>query len=237
MRNENKNKSNFFNFKKKFFCSGVTYSFYQGWSSLILIKCNMKKNKQLGFNKIIELFPKIKNKEKFLIITNGKIKNNLRFKKKYLIPYDVINSFSNFEKLEIKSQNQSEFFIISAKTKGKSNKKIKLFNIKKDVKPKNLWGGKCISRPYAGKNINIVLFDLKKGFEFKDSGHVNEQITWLNKGEMNFYSGRKNKKLKINQGIDIGCLHKHGGISKGAIGFDAFFPKRKENKYKNSLTK
>ena len=30
--------------------------------------------------------------------------------------------------------------------------------------------------------------------------------------------------------------HQHGGISRGAVGFDAFFPKRKEKNYKQ-LTK
>lgn len=235
MNNTNKNKSNFFDFNKKNLSKGVKYSFYRGWSSLILIKVNMDKKKRLDIKKIIKIFPEINNKEKFLVVTSGKIQNNSSFKKKYLLPYDIINSFSNFNKLTMISEKNSEFFLISAKTKGKSTKKINLFNIKKDIKPKNLWGGKCISRPFEGKNLNIVLFNLKKGFKFNDTGHINEQITWLKKGEMHFYSGRKKKKLKVNEGIDVGCYHKHGGVSKGAVGFDVFFPKRKENKYKNSL--
>ena len=234
MKNVNKNNSIFFDFKNHFLNKGVDYSFYRGWSSLIVIKCNMQKASILKMEKIIKLFPEIDNKEKFLVVTNGKLQDNTKIKKKYLLPYDVINSFSSFKKLEIISKKKSEFFLISAKTKSKTNKKMNFFNIKKDIKPKNLWGGKGISRPYEGKDIHLVLFNLKKGFKFNDNGHVNEQITWLKKGEMKFYSGKKNKKLKTNQGIDVGYFHKHGGLSKGAIGFDVFFPKRKESKYKNS---
>ena len=32
---------------------------------------------------------------------------------------------------------------------------------KKDIKPKNLWGGRCISRVYYGNKLNVVMFDLK----------------------------------------------------------------------------
>ena len=79
------------------------------------------------------------------------------------------------------------------------------------------------------------MFDLKKGFKFKDNGHSNEQITWLVSGSMNFYSDHLKDKLTIQKGIDIGPFHKHGGLSNGAIGFDAFFPKRFEKKYKHKV--
>ena len=42
-------------------------------------------------------------------------------------------------------------------------------------------------------------------------------------------------KLTKQKGVDIGPFHKHGGISNGAIGFDAFFPKRNEKKYKREV--
>ena len=51
-------------------------------------------------------------------------------------------------------------------------------------------------RPYEGKSITLVLFDLKKGFKFNDKGHKNEQITWLINGEMKFYAQNKTKTLK-----------------------------------------
>ena len=44
---------------------------------------------------------------------------------------------------------------------------------------------------------------------------------------------KKKKLLKVDEGTSIGKNHFHGGISNGAIGFDAFFPKRDETKYKN----
>ena len=78
------------------------------------------------------------------------------------------------------------------------------------------------------------MFDLKKGFKFHDDGHKNEQITWLLSGEMEFYADNKKKLLKVGDGVSIGKNHSHGGISNGAIGFDAFFPKRDEDRYKKS---
>ena len=50
---------------------------------------------------------------------------------------------------------------------------------------------------------------------------------------MNFHSNGESKTLTSeNGGIDVGPNHSHGGVSAGAIGFDAFFPKRQEAKYR-----
>ena len=49
---------------------------------------------------------------------------------------------------------------------------------------------------------------------------------------MDFYSDKIKNKLTDKIGVDIGPNHSHGGISNGAIGFDAFFPKRAETNYK-----
>ena len=78
----------------------------------------------------------------------------------------------------------------------------------------------------------MVLFDLKPGFKFEDKGHSNEQITWVITGSMDFYANGEKKTIKPGIGVDIGPNHIHGGISSGAMGFDAFFPKRQEIKYK-----
>ena len=51
---------------------------------------------------------------------------------------------------------------------------------------------------------------------------------------MDFYSNNSKKTLTVAHGVDIGPNHVHGGLSAGAIGFDAFFPKREESKYKKS---
>ena len=94
------------------------------------------------------------------------------------------------------------------------------------IKEKNLWCGQIISRPYEGKGLTLVLFDLKPGFKFEDKGHANEQITWLISGKMDFHANGKNKTLTSDIGVDIGPNHIHGGVSGGALGYDAFYPKR-----------
>ena len=92
-------------------------------------------------------------------------------------------------------------------------------------------------KPYEGKELTVVLFDLKQGFKFEDKGHDNEQITWLIDGEMAFYANEEKKKLTSDVAVSIGPNHVHGGVSGGALGFDAFFPKRIEEKYKKDLNK
>ena len=37
------------------------------------------------------------------------------------------------------------------------------------------------------------MFDLKPGFKFHDEGHINEQITWVIKGNMDFYVSKIKK--------------------------------------------
>ena len=49
---------------------------------------------------------------------------------------------------------------------------------------------------------------------------------------MDFYVKNLKKKLCSGLGVDIAGYDVHGGISNGAIGFDAFYPKREEEKYK-----
>ena len=123
--------------------------------------------------------------------------------------------------------------MISSRKSKKVDGKSVAFNFIKDVEKKDLWGGEIISRPYEGKELTLVLFELKQGFKFKDNGHPNQQITWLVEGEMIFHSDNIEKLLNKDTGVSIGPNHAHGGISKGAMGFDAFFPKRVEQKYKN----
>ena len=84
MKHVNKNKSTFFDFKNIFLNKDIVYSFYRGWSGLIVIKCNLQKGSHLKMEKIIQLFPEIKNKEKFVITTSGKLQNNIKISKKYL---------------------------------------------------------------------------------------------------------------------------------------------------------
>ena len=102
----------------------------------------------------------------------------------------------------------------------------------KDIDPKDIWGGQCISRVFNGDSLNLVLFDLKSGFKFHDEGHMNEQLTWVIEGEMDFYVNKLKNKLSSGSGVDIASFDVHGGISNGAVGFDAFYPKRGEKIYK-----
>ena len=142
--------------------------------------------------------------------------------------FDALNISSDEKNYEIKSLEDSIIFIISSENFKKGGLESEYFNFKKDIKPIDIWGGQCISRPYSGKELNIVLFDLKPGFKFSDKGHANEQITWLINGSMNFYCNSINQELTDLTGVDIGPNHEHGGVSNGAVGFDAFFSKKRK---------
>ena len=52
---------------------------------------------------------------------------------------------------------------------------------------------------------------------------------------MDFYSSNLKGILTNINGIDIGPNKIHGGVSNGAVGFDAFFPKREDSKYKQTI--
>ena len=233
MSNTNKIESNFFNFEKKILTNEIKTSHYLGWNSLMIAKFEITKNKMLDDRIIDSTYPDLKDKQKIFIVTKGVLELKIDNKKNVLAEYDAFDLATNNEKFEIAAKENSIFFIISAKNLDSQTGTNAYFNFKKDLEKKDLWGGQCISRLYESRELTIVLFDLKNGFEFEDKGHANEQITWLIDGKMNFYSNGISKTLTPeNGGIDIGPHHVHGGVSEGAIGFDAFFPKRQEAKYK-----
>lgn len=209
---------------------------YEGWHGLYLIKINLKKNEELSSNYLKNKFPEIYNKEKILVVVKGQLQ--IETKSKFVLNnYDALNYFLEDKKSRITCLENTSFFIVSSKELEIVDGKEVFFNFKKDIDVRDLWGGQCISRPYEGVGLNLVLFDLKPGFKFEDKGHANEQITWVIEGEMNFHSNGLKKKLTPYNGVDIGPKHPHGGISNGAIGFDVFYPKRKESKYKKNLHK
>jgi len=224
-----KNKSSYFDFKKSAHSGSFDFSMYEGWNSLVVIKFKLEKDQDLTSSFIKLKFSEIYNKEKILVVVKGILKVSLKKKYFLLKEFDALNFFSDEYKIECKEN--TEAYLVSAKNLNVYDKDSISFNFKNDIKPKDLWGGQCISRVYAGENLNLVMFDLKPGFKFNDKGHSNEQITWVIKGEMNFYSNKIEKKLNQFNAVDIGENHEHGGISNGAIGFDAFYPKRKEEKY------
>ena len=204
---------------------------YTGWSGLNLVKFILKKNDTINFSMLNEIFPDLSNKEKIFFTTVGNINFDYSKKNINLNKFDAIDLNSAKDYSFNSSENTTLFMISSNKSKTSDNRSF-CFNFKKDIEARNLWGGKIISRPYEGQDLTIVLFELKPGFKFEDKGHQNEQITWLTEGEMDFYSDGIKKNLKTDMGVSIGPNHIHGGLSNGAIGFDAFFPKRVEKKYK-----
>lgn len=204
---------------------------FSGWSGLELFKFNLPMGKSISNLHISEFRPDVDDKEKIFFTTEGNIKfvyENLNLELKKFDAVDLSDGKNySFEALE-----ETFLFMVTSKNSQKINEKIKIFNFKKDLEKRDLWGGQIISRPYEGKELTLVLFELKSGFKFDDKGHPNHQITWLTSGEMDFYSNGKKDLLNSDKGISIGPNHLHGGISKGAVGFDAFYPKRIEEKYK-----
>ena len=66
-----------------------------------------------------------------------------------------------------------------------------------------------------GEDLNLVLFDLKTGFKFHDQ-LSKRTITWVIKGEMDFYV-KNLKKLNPGLGVDIASFDTHGGVSNQAL--------------------
>ena len=216
--------------------NNIDFSSYFGWSGLNVTKFIIPEASEITNFQLNHIFPDLKEKEKIFVI----IKGNIDFKSNdldaTLNELDAVDIISKTVDYNFKALSDASIFMISSvKSKISEAKTIK-FNFKKDIEARNLWGGQIISRPYEGKELTVVLFDLKSGFKFNDKGHANEQITWLINGEMDFYSNSQKKKLTSDAGVSIGPNHEHGGVSGGALGFDAFFPKRTEKKYKKELS-
>jgi quercetin dioxygenase-like cupin family protein len=222
----------YFNFDKKEILDQVNISKFTGWNELQVCKLEMKKDQNLNSEQINLYFPKIALKEKIFIVVKGKVTINILQKKYTLSEFDALNLASNKEKILFTCYENAEIYMISANNPEVYTDAPFFFNFKKDLETRDLWGGQCISRPYEGKGLTVVMFDLKKGFKFYDKGHENEQITWLIDGSMEFHTNNVKTILKKNCGVDIGSKHVHGGVSNGALGFDAFFPKREEKRYK-----
>ena len=226
--------SNYFNFYDTSRTIDESVCNYLGWSGLVVAKFSLPEGKKINSESIDELYPELKNKEKIFVTTEGNIKFSSTEINKNLNEFDAVDFISGQKKYSFSSLKETSFFMIGANKAKIYNEDSIFFNFKKDIEAKNLWGGQIISRPYEGKDLTLVLFDLKPGFKFEDKGHINEQITWLTNGEMNFYANGIKKKLQTNVGVSIGPNQVHGGLSNGALGFDAFYPKRSEVKYKTN---
>ena len=228
----NKKKSSFFNFKNFKKSKSYKISFHKGWHNLLIFRIEfLKTTKEKNFFKNNRI-SKTSNFEKALILSNGKATIKYGNFKKNLKKFDCLHTIKSFKNFDLECKKGSQLFIILGKKNPQINKKVNYFNFEKSLKKIDLWGGKIISRVFNGYGMTIVLFKLKRGFKFHDKGHKNEQITWLIKGKMKFYVNNKNVSLEANKtSVDIGPYDFHGGISMGAIGFDAFSPKRSEKRY------
>ncbi len=232
----NKNiESKFFEFENLKSINDCVVKMHKGWNKSIVIKFCMKKENSINNLLIKKNFPSLINKEKIIVVTSGVIEIKKNNKKLIMKKFDALNFSSDEKNYEIKCSQESDFYLISCEILPEKNFDTVHFNFKKDIIAKDIWGGQCISRPYEGRDLNLVMFDLKSGFKFDDKGHYNEQITWLINGNMDFYCNNLKSKLTEINGVDIGPNHPHGGISNGAIGFDAFFPKRDGSEYKQTV--
>ena len=184
IKNGIKPQSKFFDFQQN---QNERFQSYNGWNNSQVIKFNLKKNDEINTAFFKKYFESILDKEKILVVTSGHIEINSKNKKLSLIKFDALNFSFNDQNFIIRSISESVFFIISSSSLDKKNLDAVYFNFKKDIKAKDIWGGQCLSRPYEGNDLNLVLFDLKPGFKFDDKGHTNEQITWLIDGSMDFY--------------------------------------------------
>ena len=224
--------SQFFKLKNNLNTNIYSMSEFKGWNGLVLINLCLSKNTSIKNDSIYSENFNISEKEKIFVLVKGKAEFLLDNKCHTMEAFDAINLFSKNLKYEIKCKEDSQFFLISAENLTPIKKNAYFFNFKKDIVPNDIWGGQCISRVFFGDSLNLVLFDLKSGFKFHDEGHKNEQLTWVIEGDMDFYVNKLKNKLSPGLGVDIGSFDVHGGISNGAVGFDAFYPKRKEKIYK-----
>ena len=230
--------SKYFNFKDlSKSIDNITFFDYVGWSGLHVTKFLIPEGSKLTNLQLEALFPDLKDKEKIFVITKGNIEFKSDKINTQLNEFDAIDLVSEKKNFYFNSLIDSSIFMICSRDSKTCEGDSVCFNFKKDLEARNLWGGQIISRPYEGKELTVVLFDLKPWFKFEDKGHYNEQITWIIEGEMAFYSNSEKKKLTSDIAVSIGPNHVHGGVSGGALGFDAFFPKRIEEKYKKDLNK
>ena len=234
-KSSTKNKSKYFDFKKlsRSIENIIAYE-YIGWNGLNVTKFYLPAKTNISNSLIDQHYPDLIKKEKIFVTTQGNLKLKSDKLNTLFKEFDAVDFASARQNYTFNSLEDTTIFMIGAKDSKFNDSKNNFFNFKKDIKAKDLWGGQIISRPYEGMDLTLVLFDLKPGFKFEDKGHSNEQITWLTKGLMEFYANGEKKTITPDIGVDIGPNHVHGGVSSGAMGFDAFFPKRQETKYKKN---
>lgn len=205
----------------------ATVAEHLGWNGLSVARLEMSQGALLG-----PYHSGSPGRENIIVVTKGALELKLEQYQAALGQYDAVNFTSNLPGYQLSCSEAATAFLISVGgVKPEAARPPVIFNFEKDLEARDLWGSQCISRPYEGGSLTLVLFDLKPGFTFEDKGHANEQITWLTNGSMAFYANGEHRTMTTEVGVDIGDHHVHGGVSDGAVGFDAFYPKKQEAKY------
>jgi hypothetical protein len=182
------------NLKKTIKKTFTIYS-YSGWNKSLIICLKFNSTHSIDNLFIKKYFPQIFNKEKIFIITSGRSKFNSNKKTLDLKKLNAISIFLDNFNYNFECKRNAQLFIVSSQNFKIRKRKFIYFNFEKDIKAIDIWGGQCISRSYMGVDLNLVLFELKSEFRFSDKGHMNEQITWLISGSMNFYCNNFKSRL------------------------------------------
>ena len=162
---KNKKTSQFFSFNEN---HNNLFELYEGWNNSILVKFNLNHEDIIDNLFFQEKIKKISNKEKILVVVSGRLEISKNGKKIILREYDALN-FNFYEtSFKIKSLSNSLFYLVSSTIIPEKSLQGVYFNFKNDIPANDIWGGQCISRPYVGRDLNLVLFDLKPGFKFED---------------------------------------------------------------------
>ena len=160
-------KSNYFKFKNDPSINNFWFSEYKGWNGLIIMKLNLQNNAIIENNSIKSKYFDVSDKEKIIILVKGNIEVKSNNKTYSLKEFDAVNFYADNTSYTIKSNSNSQIFIISADKLKPQKRDPIFFNFLKDIEPKDIWGGQCISRVFFGESLNVVLFDLKSGFKSK----------------------------------------------------------------------
>ena len=99
--------SKYFDFSQHHKINNVSFSDYNGWNSLLVVKFSMKKNDFIDDKKINDQYPDLQRKQKIFVVTKGQIK--LEFEKNFftMSEYDSVDFIRGDEKYKIESSENS----------------------------------------------------------------------------------------------------------------------------------
>jgi quercetin dioxygenase-like cupin family protein len=111
-----------------------------------------------------------------------------------------------------------------------------MFDFNDAPKCADIWAGEE-NRIVHTPNLTMMTFAVEKGWQFKDKGHLSDQITIVLEGVIEMEVNGKKAKLEPGQGVYIPSFASHSGriISQEAHGLDIFFPLREEPGYQQAI--